>query len=103
MAARSSIELHLQPSRPTPPQAVHARPASPAEKGQHDLDLPYISAEGETPQRTSTPLSESETAPDDAQELPPADRGRGAYMFLLCCFVMETLVWGEYLIPYHNN
>lgn len=42
--------------------------------------------------------AESESAPDGAQELPPVDRGRGAYMFLVCCFVMETLVWGEFSV-----
>lgn len=27
--------------------------------------------------------------------LPPADTGKHAYLFLLACFILEALVWGE--------
>jgi hypothetical protein len=26
--------------------------------------------------------------------LPPVDRGKGAYMFLAACFMLEALIWG---------
>lgn len=29
--------------------------------------------------------------------LPPADTGKHAYLFLLACFILEALVWGESL------
>ena len=31
---------------------------------------------------------------DELTTLPPADRGKGAWMFLAGCFVFEALVWG---------
>ena len=26
--------------------------------------------------------------------LPPVDRGKGAYLFLTACFMLEALIWG---------
>lgn len=28
--------------------------------------------------------------------LPPVDQGKHAYLFLLACFILEALIWGEY-------
>ena len=35
--------------------------------------------------------------PEGRQEfsLPPVDTGKDAWLFLLACFVLEALVWGE--------
>ncbi|KIW09287.1 uncharacterized protein PV09_00204 [Verruconis gallopava] len=33
-------------------------------------------------------------AADGPRDIPPADRGRAAYLFLLACFMVEALVWG---------
>lgn len=30
--------------------------------------------------------------------LPPVDTGKHAYLFLLACFILEALVWGECLL-----
>ena len=32
--------------------------------------------------------------PDHASNIPPADRGKAAYLFLVACFMVEALVWG---------
>jgi hypothetical protein len=32
---------------------------------------------------------------DELAKLPPADGGKGAWMFLAGCFVFEALVWGK--------
>lgn len=29
--------------------------------------------------------------------LPPVDQGKHAYLFLLACFILEALIWGEYI------
>lgn len=31
----------------------------------------------------------------ELERLPPADTGKHAYLFLLACFILEALVWGE--------
>lgn len=97
MASRFSIELQLQHINPSPPKAALTRPSSP--DTSHDGLEFLTTALSKTPrQRPATPPSEPEAAPDGAHELPPVDRGRGAYMFLVCCFVMETLVWGKSIL-----
>ena len=37
----------------------------------------------------------SSTLNDDGSDLPPADRGKSAWLFLAGCFWLEGLVWGE--------
>ncbi|KDQ61464.1 hypothetical protein JAAARDRAFT_30903 [Jaapia argillacea MUCL 33604] len=32
--------------------------------------------------------------PDTARELPPVDKGRKAWVFCFCSFILETMVWG---------
>jgi hypothetical protein len=40
-------------------------------------------------------LNEEHFGPaDGATNIPPADRGKAAYLFLLACFTVEGLVWG---------
>lgn len=40
-------------------------------------------------------LNEENFGPADATpNIPPPDRGRAAYLFLLSCFGIESLVWG---------
>ena len=34
------------------------------------------------------------------QQLPPVDGGKDAWLFLTASFVVEALVWGEFLGPY---
>lgn len=44
------------------------------------------------------PIATGESSQSDVplsiQELPPVDRGRQAWTFCFCNFVVETLVWG---------
>jgi hypothetical protein len=38
---------------------------------------------------------------DDAsqtRQLPPVDGGKDAWLFLTACFIIEALVWGEFLL-----
>lgn len=36
--------------------------------------------------------------------LPPTDTGKHAYLFLLACFILEALVWGEcFPTHWHEN
>ena len=35
-----------------------------------------------------------EMSNEEAQSLPPADRGKDAWLALAGCFVLEALVWG---------
>jgi hypothetical protein len=42
-------------------------------------------------------LNESDFGPtqaESASNIPPADRGKAAYLFLVACFMVEALVWG---------
>lgn len=41
-----------------------------------------------------------EAAPThDELALPPVDGGRDAWLFLMACFFVEALVWGEFNLP----
>lgn len=47
-------------------------------------------------------MEEFEVSPNDSTadlheaNLPPVDRGRGAWGFLAACFMIEALIWGIY-------
>lgn len=91
MAARTSVELkHIGPIASID-TSIAAPPRSAA---RLDTTTPDDSALESSPPGTPT------NGPVDGQqysELPPVDRGKGAYMFLVCCFTIETLVWGEFI------
>ena len=40
----------------------------------------------------------SSNRPDDQQEfsLPPVDKGKDAWLFLVTCFLVEAIVWGKH-------
>jgi hypothetical protein len=51
--------------------------------------------------RVGTPEAEIEegTPPPEGRhefQLPPADGGKDAWLFLAACFIIEALVWGMY-------
>lgn len=73
------------------------------ESGLSDLIMDRSSVELQTPCHTDVSVEGglhenlTEGAPQGAQEfsLPPVDRGKDAWLFLMASFVTEALVWGE--------
>ena len=41
---------------------------------------------------------EESNGPRHEFSLPPVDRGKDAYLFLLACFMVEGLVWGMFVL-----
>ena len=41
---------------------------------------------------------EESSGPRHEFSLPPVDRGKDAYLFLLACFMVEGLVWGMFVL-----
>jgi hypothetical protein len=37
-----------------------------------------------------------------SSSLPPTDRGKDAWLFLVACFMLEALIWGKILTPASN-
>lgn len=56
----------------------------------------YSTKEAITFRSASEPVSElsDEVLSQEESQLPPVDRGVGAWMFLVAAFVIEGLVWG---------
>ncbi|GIJ91304.1 hypothetical protein Asppvi_010269 [Aspergillus pseudoviridinutans] len=56
---------------------------------------PFTSSETEKGVQTPDATDAAQMSADNtAQQLPPIDRGKDAWLFLAACFVMEALVWG---------
>ena len=65
---------------------------------QIEIELAHFAAHAkeDTPS-DERQLNEADFGPSqdaDHSNLPPPDRGRAAYLFLLACFIVEALVWG---------
>lgn len=62
-----------------------------------NIELAGISAEVEDVSKTASrqastdPIRSHDEQPDN---LPPADKGKDAWLFLAACFMVEALVWG---------
>jgi hypothetical protein len=52
------------------------------------------SPSSEAPLRKTAPLKEK----TKEKEPPPADKGRRAYLFMLSAFIIEAIMWGEFIV-----
>lgn len=62
-----------------------------------EIELSRIPGTAEDAKSDERRLDEQDFGPTQSNEtsnLPPADRGRAAYLFLFACFMIEALVWG---------
>jgi hypothetical protein len=62
-------------------------------KPQEEMWSPSSDAPSEAPLKV-TPIK------DKTPKLPPADKGKRAYLFMLSAFIIEAIMWGEFIYFY---
>ncbi|GAA6064424.1 hypothetical protein JCM10212_001199 [Sporobolomyces blumeae] len=108
MSARANFLDSIELSS-VPPAAVRDSPiSSPAlsrkpsyESIQAAVWVPTLSHGGDGDRRDAVPEDQSTRLrrmsmgePDEGHELPPVDRGKGAWGFVVAAFILETFIWG---------
>lgn len=75
------------PPRSTRTQSFH--PSYPYYAASRAESLRYTGVPPDMMQALALPLSDGETS------IPPADKGKDAWLFLLAAFLVEAVVWGK--------
>jgi hypothetical protein len=66
-------------------------------KPQEEMWSPSSDAPSEAPLKAPLKVSQIK---DKKPDIPPADKGKRAYLFMLSAFIIEAIMWGEFIYFY---
>ncbi|GEM11869.1 MFS monocarboxylate transporter [Rhodotorula toruloides] len=97
LESRASTPIHHLPVLPSTPATEGAADAVGRGRGSREGSAGAVE---EPVRQRMRRMSMGDEADHETSELPPVDRGRGAWSFVFAAFILETFIWGfSYSMP----